>query len=108
MNQFFSNTLKKLRTEKGLSQQELADKLYVTNATVSRWESGNRLPDAMMIYRLAKVLNTNVELLFSAAERDEVPNVIMVDDRKLILTGGLATLEKVLRRYWCICSSPSM
>lgn len=96
MNQFFSNTLKKLRTEKGLSQQELADSLYVTNATISRWESGNRLPDVMMIYRLAKVLNTNVEILFSAAERDEVPNVIMVDDRKLILTGGLSTLGEVL------------
>ncbi len=46
-----------------------------------------------MIYRLAKVLNTNVELLLSAAEKDEVPNVIMVDDRKLILSGGLSTLE---------------
>ena len=67
--------------------------MYVTKATVSRWESGNRLPDAIMIYRLAKVLNTNVELLLSAAEKDEVPNVIMVDDRKLILSGGLSTLE---------------
>ncbi|MBQ7522415.1 MAG: helix-turn-helix transcriptional regulator, partial [Clostridia bacterium] len=33
---FFSNTLKKLRTERGLSQQALADKMYVTRSTIAR------------------------------------------------------------------------
>ena len=44
MSQFFSDTLKKLRTEKGISQQALAEKMYVTRSTVARWESGSRLP----------------------------------------------------------------
>ena len=74
----FTEILRKLRTEKGLSQQALADKMFVTRPTVSRWESGIRLPDAMMISRLAKVLDTNVDLLITAAEKDENPNVIMV------------------------------
>ena len=56
MSQYFSDTLKKLRHKKGLSQLELADKMYVTRPTVSRWESGNRLPDAVMLYRLSEVL----------------------------------------------------
>ena len=56
MSQYFSDTLKKLRHKKGLSQLELADKMYVTRSTVSRWESGNRLPDAVMLYRLSEVL----------------------------------------------------
>ena len=97
MNQVFSETLKKLRTEKGLSQQSLADKMFVTRPTVNRWENGSRLPDAVMITRLAEVLGVDVNILLSAAaESDECPNVILVDDRKLILTGGLPILEEVL------------
>ena len=96
MNRFFSEALRKIRTEKGLSQQALADKMFVTRPTIARWESGIRLPDAVMISRLAKVLDTNIDLLITAAKRDESPNVIMVDDRKLILTGGLPVLAKVM------------
>ena len=97
MNQFFSETLRKLRTAKGLSQQELADKMYVTRSTVVRWETGSRLPDAAMISRLSEILGVEVNLLISAASQsDECPNVIMVDDRKLILTGGLPILEEVI------------
>ena len=97
MSQLFSETLKKLRTEKGLSQQALADKMYVTRPTIVRWESGVRLPDAVMITRLAEILGVDVNyLLSSAAKSDQCPNVIMVDDRKLILTGGLPVLEEVI------------
>jgi len=97
MNRSFSETLKKLRTDKGLSQQALACKMYVTRPTIARWESGIRLPDAVMISRLAEVLGVDVNYLLSAAaESDKFPNVIMVDDRKLILTGGLPVLEEVM------------
>lgn len=97
MSQFFSDALRKLRIEKGLSQQALADKMYVTRSTVARWESGTRLPDAVTISRLAEVLGADVNTLLSAAaQSDECPNVILVDDRKLILTGGLSILEEVM------------
>lgn len=97
MRKYFSETLKKLRIEKGFSQQVLSDKLFVTRSTVARWETGSRLPDAVMISRLAKALDTDVNLLLSAAaQSDECPNVIMVDDRKLILTGGLPILNEVM------------
>ncbi len=97
MSKYFSDTLKKLRNKKGLSQLELADKMYVTRSTVSRWESGNRLPDAVMISRLAAVLGVDVNVLLATAEQsDDCPNVILVDDRKLILTGGLPILEEVM------------
>ena len=97
MNQFFSDTLKKFRIKKGLSHQELADKMFVARSTVVRWESGSRLPDAVMITRLSEVLEVDVNvLLFAAAESDESPNVIIVDDRKLILAGGLHVLGEVM------------
>ena len=96
MNQTFANTLKRIRTEKGLSQQTLADKMFVTQSTVARWENGSRLPDAMMTNRLATILGVDVNTLFTAAESDESPNVILVDDMKLILVDGLPVLEEVM------------
>ena len=97
MRQAFSKTLRKLRTERNLSQQDLAGKLFVTRPTIARWESGVRLPDAMMIKRLAEVLGVDVDFLISAVSASEgTPNVIMVDDRKVILTGGLPILEKAI------------
>jgi len=44
MRILFAETLKKIRTNKGLSQRELAERIYVTRSTVARWESGSRLP----------------------------------------------------------------
>ena len=96
MNPTFANVLRKIRTEKGFSQQTLADKMFVTQSTVARWESGSRLPDAVMTNRLATILGVDVSLLFTAAESDESPNVILVDDMKLILVDGLPVLEEVM------------
>lgn len=97
MSQTFSKTLKKLRTERGLSQQALANKMFVTRPTIARWESGSRLPDVMMISKLAEVLGVNVDVLLSAAsQNDKNPNVIMVDDRKVVLNGGLSVLKEAL------------
>ena len=98
MSQFFyADILKKLRTEKGLSQRELADKMYVTRSTIARWELGRRLPDAAMIFRLSEILGADVNMLLgAAAQSDEHPNVILVDDRKVILTGSLPILKEVM------------
>lgn len=97
MSMLFSEILRRLRTEKGLSQRELAERMYVTRSTVARWENGSRMPDAMMVARLSECLEVDVHtLLRSAAESDENPNVILVDDRKIILTGGLPVLEEVM------------
>ena len=97
MSLLFAETIKKLRTEKGLSQRDLAERMYVTRSTVARWENGSRLPDATMLSRLSVCLDVDAGTLLSAAmESDESPNVIMVDDRKIILTGGLPVLEEVM------------
>lgn len=93
----FAETLKKLRADKGLSQRELAEQIFVSRPTIARWENGSRLPDAAMIFRLAKCLGVDVNTLLSAAlENDDAPNVIMVDDRKIFLAGALPILEEVM------------
>ena len=97
MSMSFAITLRKLRTEKGLSQQEMAERMYVTRSTITRWENGSRLPSAVMIARLAECLGADVSTLMNtAAESEEAPNVIIVDDRKIVLSGALSVLETVL------------
>ena len=72
MSTLFADTLKKLRTEKGLSQRELSEQIYVTRTAITKWESGNRLPDVAMINRLSEVLDVDVSILLcAAAESDE-------------------------------------
>ena len=97
MNTLFAETLRKLRTERGLTQKQLGDQLFVYNSTIARWESGTRLPDSMMIPRLANCLGVDANTLFRlAAHSDEIPNVIMVDDNEVILSHGLTVLGKVI------------
>ena len=96
MNSLFAETLKKLRTERGISQIQLGERMFVNQSTVARWENGSRLPDVAMITRLSEVLDVNVGTLLSAAvESDDAPNVILVDDNKFILSDGIAVLEEV-------------
>ena len=97
MNTLFGETLRKLRTERGLSQKQLGDQLFVYNSTVARWENGSRLPDATMIPRLARCLGIDANALFNlAAKSDENPNVIMVDDNEVILSHSLSVLGEVM------------
>jgi transcriptional regulator with XRE-family HTH domain len=89
MNTLFAETLRKLMAEKGLSQCQLGQKMFVNQSTVARWENGSRLPDAAMLTRLSKVLEVDVSTLLSAsAQSEESPNIILVDDSKVLLTEG--------------------
>ena len=97
VNALFAETLRRLRAERGLSQAQLGSQLFVNHSTIARWEKGTRLPDAVMIPRLADCLGVDVNALFQlATESDESPSVIMVDDSKVILSDGLAVLEEVM------------
>ena len=97
MSILFAETLKKIRTDKGISQRDLAERMYVNRSTVARWESGNRLPDAVMISRLSHCLGVDIHTLLSAAaESDDAPNVMLVDDKKLFLSGALPVLEEIM------------
>ena len=60
----FGTFLSELRKEKGLTQQELADRLFVSNKAVSKWERGQSLPDIDLLTPLAEILGVTVaELL---------------------------------------------
>ena len=52
--------IKQLREENKLSQEHLAEKLYVTRQTVSNYETGRSRPDLEMLKKIAEVLDTDV------------------------------------------------
>ena len=54
-----------LRKEKELTQEQLGEKLGVTNKTISRWENGNYMPDIQMLSLLAKEFDVSINELIS-------------------------------------------
>ena len=57
--------IKKLRKEKGITQSELADKLNVTFQAVSKWETGETLPDTSLLLDLCDELGSSVDTLLN-------------------------------------------
>lgn len=66
----FGECLRRIRTEKGLSQQDLADALGMTQAAISQLESGRRVATPKTIKRLAEVLQVGIEELSGEDEQD--------------------------------------
>ena len=60
-----------LRKEKNLTQKELADKLGISDKTVSKWETGNGMPDVSLLQPLCKELSVNLNELLSGERLSE-------------------------------------
>ena len=58
--------LLKLRTERGLSQEALAEKLFVTRQAVSRWENGDTLPNTETLKLLSKLYDVSINTLLGS------------------------------------------
>ena len=55
-----------LRTKNELSQEELAEKIYVTRQAVSRWENGETIPNTETLKLLSKVFNVSINTLLGS------------------------------------------
>lgn len=60
------NRIQELRTDRGLTQQELADSLDVTRATIIALEKGSYNPSLELAFRLARFFKTEIETIFKA------------------------------------------
>ena len=87
----FGQAIKEKREKYGLTQQELAEKLFVSRQTVCRWENGTRCPDLIMAKRIALVLGISLdELLPGDAVQDYTPEKeppLDISCVKVMLTG---------------------
>lgn len=90
--------IKRLRKEKGLTQEELAERLNVSLMTVRRWEWGNTSPNSKMLVELADVLGTTPEKLLSDDTEENDGFVLFEKGRnkktELKNTGNLLVYER--------------
>jgi transcriptional regulator with XRE-family HTH domain len=93
----FGTLLKKLRVQNNMTARQLADLLFVSQPTVTRWETGERLPDIHMLPRLAECLGVEpADLLDTLDTAQKQPTILVVDDESIILRGTMDSLVHVL------------
>lgn len=63
--------LKCLRREKGLTQEQLGERFFVSSRTVSRWETGTNLPDIAMLLELADFYDVDIREIIDAERKRE-------------------------------------
>ena len=63
----------KLRTEAGLTQAELGEKLNYSDKTISKWERGEAIPDAYVLTQMAEIFGVTVDYLLSSHDAWESP-----------------------------------
>ena len=74
--------IKEQRQELGLSQKELAEKLYITDKAVSKWETGRGLPDISSLEPLSNALNVSVSEILNGEKSQN--NESEIDNAKLL------------------------
>lgn len=88
--------IKKTRKEKGMTQIQLADKLNISFQSVSKWETGETLPDTNILLTLCDELGTTVDTLLNGG-------IILNKMRKIIkveaIVEGFKYLEKVKNAF---------
>lgn len=96
-----SENLKKLRIQKGLSQEELAIKLNVVRQTISKWEKGLSVPDSEMLIRISEELATSVtELLGEQLEEKEQSELKEIAAKLEVLNEQFAKRNEHRRKVW--------
>ena len=69
----FASNLIKLRTQAGLTQAELGEKLHYSDKSVSKWERGESVPDAYVLKCMAEMFGVTVDYLISGHDQWEKP-----------------------------------
>lgn len=89
------NQIRERRQRLGLSQEELAQRLYVSRVTISHWETGRTLPDVQSMLLLANLFGTTIDEMVRG-DVDEMREMVEKDERRTrTLAVALAAVEVV-------------
>ena len=66
--------LKELRKEKGITQEKFAEKLNVSGRTVSRWETGNNMPDISLLIEIVDFFDVSIPEIINGERKSEIMN----------------------------------
>lgn len=100
-----SNFIKRKRKELGITQDELAEKLFVTEKAISRWETGRGTPDISLLLPLSKELNIDVSELLNGEESKKCKNdVEQLIEYNEITKANKYNFQFKLTIFFCILS----
>lgn len=91
-----SKNLKLIRQQRGWTQQQMADVLFVTRQTVSNWENGKSMPDLNMLTDISEKLNVDVNVLLYGYQKNDA------DIRNNMIVSGMIVLFTVVSYLWLI------
>lgn len=90
----FGKKLKKLRTEAGLTQAELAKKMNITKAVVSYYELQERIPSPEVLIKLANIFHVSSDYLLGIDHRKMIDVTDLSEDDMHLLLVTIETLRK--------------
>lgn len=94
--------LKKLRKEKNLTQEQLAEQFNVSGRTVSRWETGINMPDISILVNLAEFYNVSIPEIIDGERKSEKMNE-EVKETVLKLSDYAETInQKIKIKLFCL------
>ena len=95
-----STSIKKLRQEKNMSQEQLAEQLNVTCQAVSNWENGKTQPDIDTLTQLAAVFDVSVERIIYGKAKKQFHFAVKVEPQKAVDCGvGVGAALAVVLSY---------
>lgn len=90
--------IKRLRTERGITQEELANKMGVSYQAVSKWETNTTTPDIAIIPQLALFFGISIDALFSVDQDDYIERIgKMIRDEYSITPENFTWAERYLK-----------
>ena len=84
-NEKFGLFVTELRKKKNLTQKDLAEKLYVSDKTVSKWERGLSMPNVVLLIPIADILDVTVTELLRGEKIDTQKNIDTKEVEKLVV-----------------------
>lgn len=90
------NFIAELRKEKNMTQEQLAEKLGVSNKSISRWENGTTMPDYSLLKDICNELDTNINELMSGEKIEKENYITKAEENLFLLKKRLDKLVKIL------------
>ena len=84
MEESLGQRIARLRKNKGLTQEELGDKVGVSSQAVSKWETDSSVPDVMLLVKIANLFDISVDELLGNDRIKETPQIVPVSERRPI------------------------
>lgn len=96
--------IRQLRVRQNMTQDELAQKLFVTRQTVSNYETGKSKPDVEMLERIAEVLHTDILTVIYGPQPKKIPGIVFACGAA-VLMGFLLLIANVQAKKWIASQS---